>query len=268
MLERPLAFLRRDVTIAASYRLAFVMQFVGIFIGVASFYFVSTLMGPSSTLYLEEYGGSYFGYVLVGIALLGFQGVSMGSFSGAISGAQSQGTLEAMLVTPTSLATILMSSAIWDFFMASLNVFVYLLVGAVVFGADIGQMNILSALTVLVLTVFVFSGIGILSASAIMVLKRGDPVAWVFGSVSAFLGGTLFPVTVLPEWLQVIAHLLPVYYALDAMRLAVLQGATLWEIRGDVLVLTGFALFLVPVSIWTFRRAVRVAKTDGTLGTY
>lgn len=268
MLDRPLAFLRRDVTVAVSYRLAFVMQFLGIFIGVASFYFVSTLVGPASNLYLKEYGGSYFGYVLVGIALLGFQGVGMGSFSSAISSAQSQGTLEAMLVTPTSLATILVSSSIWDFFMASLNVFVYLAVGALVFGADIGQANVPSALIVLLLTVVVFSGIGILSASAIMVLKRGDPVAWVFGSVSAFVGGTLFPVAVLPEWLQAIAHLFPVYYALDAMRLAVLQGATLWEIRGDVLVLAGFALVTVPLSIWTFKRAVRVAKTDGTLGTY
>ena len=192
----------------------------------------------------------------------------MGSFSGAISSAQSQGTLEAMLVTPTSLATILLSSSIWDFLMASLNVFAYLVVGTVVFGADIGDANVLSALVVLILTVLVFSGVGILSASAIMVLKRGDPVTWLFGSVSAFLGGTLFPVSMLPQWLQTIAHLLPVYYALHAMRLAVLRGATLSEIGSDVLILSAFALVIVPASIWTFRRAVRVAKTEGTLGTY
>lgn len=268
MLDRPVAFFRRDLAVALSYRAAFVMQFLGIFIGVASFYFISKLFGAAANPYLGDFGGNYFAYVLVGMAFVGFEGVGLGSFSTAIANAQSQGTLEAMLVTPTRLSTIVLSSSIMDFIMAAVNVAVYLAVGALVFGADLGKANIPAAIVVLVLAVLVFCGVGVLSASAIMVLKRGDPVVWLFSSLSAFMGGTYFPIAVLPKWLQTLAHLFPVYYALKAMRGAVLEGATLSQLRGDVLVLAAFAVVLVPLSVFVFRQAVRQAKVDGTMGTY
>jgi len=101
-----------------------------------------------------------------------------------------------------------------------------------------------------------------------MVLKRGDPFSWAFGSASAFLGGTYFPITVLPAWLQGFARLLPIFYGLSAMRMAMLEGATLAEVSTEVLVLAAFAVVVLPLSIVAFRAAVRVAKTDGTLGAY
>lgn len=266
--DKALAFVKRDFAIERSYRTAFIVRVLGMFMGVASFFFVSRLVGAAANPYLAEYDGDYFGFVLVGIAFISLEGFGLETFSGAISGEQAQGTLEAMLVTPTRLSTIVFSSSIWNFVWTVLSVLLYLAIGALVFGADLGEANLATALVVLALTSVVFSGIGVLSASTIMVLKRGDPVGWLFGSLSAFLGGAFFPVTVFPSWLQVIAHGFPVFYGLRAMREAVLSGATVAEVSGDILVLTGFAVVLVPASVAAFRAAVRVAKTDGTLGAY
>lgn len=263
-----LAFVKRDFTLERSYRMAFFMRLAGMFLGVASFFFVSRLIGAAANPYLTAYNGDYFGFVLVGIAFIGFQGVGLGAFSSAISSAQSQGTLEAMLVTPTRLPTIILASSIWSFLWTTFSVVLYLVFGAVVFGANLGKIDVLSALVVLALTSLVFSGVGVLSASTIMVLKRGDPIGWAFGSVSAFLGGTYFPTTVFPEWLQKVAHIFPVYYGLRAMRFAVLNGASLAQISNEVLVLAAFAVVILPLSIVSFRAAVRVAKADGTLGAY
>lgn len=266
--ETVTAFVKRDFLMERSYRAAFIMKFISMFMGVASFFFVSRLVGRAASPYLSAYGGDYFGFVLVGIAFVGFQGVGLGAFSNAVSAAQSQGTLEAMLVTPTRLTTIVLASSVWSFLWTAFSVLLYLVTGALVFGAHLGHANMLSSLVVLTLTSLLFSGVGILSASAIMVLKRGSPVGWAFGSASAFLGGTYFPTTVFPHWLQGIAHLFPIYYGLRAMRLAVLRGASLAEVRGDVAVIAAFAAVVLPLSIFTFRAAVRIAKTDGTLGAY
>lgn len=266
--EKPLAFVRRDFALERSYRAAFIMRVFGMFLGVAAFFFVSRLVGDAANPYLKDYDGDYFGFVLVGIAFVSFQGVGLGAFSSAISGAASHGTLEAMLVTPTKLTTIILSSSIWNFIWTTISVCLYLLIGAVFFGADLGNANLASAFVVLLLTSVVFSGIGILSASAIMVLKRGDPISWAFGSTSAFLGGTYFPTTVFPAWLQGIARAFPIFYGLRAMREAVLNGATLAELAPDLLALAAFAAVIMPLSIVAFRTAVRVAKTDGTLGAY
>jgi len=263
-----LTFVTRDMHIELSYRFAFAMRFVNILFSVASFFFISKLLGRSANPYLAGYHGDYFAFVLIGIAMTSFQSTGLGAFSSSISGSQSQGTLEAMLVTPTKLPVIILSSSVWDFLFTILNILIYLVVGTLVFGADLGRANIPVALVVLALTVLIFSGLGIISASVIMVLKRGDPVSWLFGSTSSFLGGTYFPIAVLPVWLQWIAYAFPVFYALRAMRYAVLNGASLSMISGDLLALLLFAVIIMPLSIFAFKQAVRIAKIDGTLGTY
>lgn len=251
-----------------SYRLSFLMSFVGIFISIASFYFISSLLGKSVNQYLQGYGGDYFSYVLIGIAFSGFFGTGMGVFSSIIGSAQSQGTLEAILVTPTKLSQVIIFSALWDFMFTAITVVFYLLFGALVFGANLSHANYLTAFIVLILTITVFSGVGIISASFIMVFKRGNPINWLFGSVSSFLGGTYFPVTVLPLWLQKIAYLFPIFYALRAMRLAVLKGFTVTQLSTDITILLIFSLVIIPVSLASFKWAVRIAKTEGSLGTY
>ena len=206
--------------------------------------------------------------MLIGIAFSGYFGVGLSGFANGLRQAQTTGTLEAMLSAPTSLSAIILSSAQWDYFMTTLRVLVYLLVGGLFLGVNFGQSNYGAALLVLALTVISFSSLGILAASFIMVLKRGNPVTWLFGTTTTLLGGIYYPISVMPLWLQWVANLLPVTYALRAMRLALLQGKSLTDLLADILVLTGFCVVLLPLSLLTFRLAVRRARKDGSLTHY
>lgn len=265
---KALLFLRRDVKTEFSYRFSFLLQLLGILFSSASFYFVAQLLGEAALPQLAAYDGDYFSFVLIGIAFLGYQGVALYTFSGVIRSAQTAGTLEAVLVTPTRLPTILVSSSLWSFAMASIRVLVYLLAGVVIFGVDLGQANVLAGLVVLALTVLTLSGIGIISASFIVVFKRGSPVNFVIGSLSSLLSGVYYPVGVLPEWLQALARLFPLTYSLEAMRRALLGGATLTDLAPEIGALMAFSLLLLPLSLLTFRHAVRQAKRDGSLAQF
>ena len=267
-LQIALAFLRRDFFNQASYRFAFFLQFFGVLFSVTLFYFLSQLLGDTAAPFLEPYGGDYFSFVLIGIAFSGYFGVGLSSFATSLREAQTTGTLEAMLATPTGLSTIIVSSSLWDYLMTTLRVLTYLLVGAGLMGMDLSGGNLPAALLVLILTVLVFSSLGILSASFVMVLKRGDPVTWMFNGLSTLLGGVYYPITVLPDWLQAISRLLPVTYALEAMRLALLQGASFAELWPNILALLIFGVTLLPASLLIFRYAVRRAKEDGSLTHY
>jgi ABC-2 type transport system permease protein len=235
---------------------------------VAVFYFIAQLLGDSVNPYLEPYGGDYFAFVLIGIAFGSFFGVGLSSFSRWIRNAQTTGTLESMLATPTRLSTIILSSAQWSYLMTTLRVIVYLLVGALFLDVQLGNANFAVALVVLVLTVISFSSLGIIAASFIMVLKRGDPITWVFGTVSSLLGGIYYPITVLPDWMQQLAALIPVTYALRSMRLALLQGAGFEVLWKDIFALVIFSVLLVPISLISFGFAVRLAREDGSLAHY
>ncbi len=200
-----LAFLQRDFQNEFSYRFAFFFQFFNIFFMVGVFYFISSILGPAASPYLAAYGGDYFSFVLIGIAFAGYFGVGLSTFSNNIRQAQTTGTLEAMLSTPTSLPIIIISSALWDYWMTTLRVLVYLGVGVIFLKVDLQHANLASVILILMLTIVVFSSLGVLAASFIMVLKRGDPIAWIFNAASSFLGGVYYPVSVLPQFAAVLS---------------------------------------------------------------
>ncbi|NUM48131.1 MAG: ABC transporter ATP-binding protein/permease [Anaerolineales bacterium] len=259
------AFLQRDWHMETSYRLAFLLDFISIFFSVAVFYFVGELIGVQTAPFLAEFGGDYFAFVLVGIAFSRYFGVGISSFASNLRQAQTTGTLEAMLATPTPLSTIILSSSLWNFGFATLQVLAYLFVGWLFLDVPIGQGNLLAAVLILLLSIVVFSSLGILAASFVMVLKRGDPITWAFNVLFTLLGGVYYPITILPAWMQTLSTFLPVTYGLQAMRLALLQDAPWAAILPEIIPLALFGLVLLPLSLFAFRFAVRRARQDGSL---
>ena len=213
-------------------------------------------------------GGDYFSFVLIGIAFSDYLGVGLGSFAGTIREGQMLGTLEAMLVTPTRVHSIILFSSIWQFLLTSIRVLAYILLGVFFFGVSMIRPNIPAALLVLILTILAFSSLGIISASFIMVFKRGNPLNWLIGSFSTLFGGVFFPITILPGWLQKVSYFLPITYSLRAMRHALLQSYSFQALGFDILILALFSVVLLPFSIYVFKVAVRRAKKDGSLTHY
>ncbi|MGC8874590.1 MAG: ABC transporter ATP-binding protein/permease [Chloroflexia bacterium] len=265
---RTAAFLRRDLLLQLSYRLATVLQIAGILFSVTAFYFVARLLGGAASPVLSEYGGDYFAFVLIGIAYSAYQSAGLFSFSEAIRGGQMQGTLEAMLLTPTSVGHILFMSALWSFALASLQVLLYLATGAILFGAPVGPVHVGTALLTLLLSILAFSGLGILSAGFILVTKRGDPIGMALTALSTLLSGVYYPVALLPRPLRALASFLPMTHALRAMRLALLQGATPSQVSAELRALALFVLLLFPGGLLAFQEALRRARREGSLGQY
>lgn len=262
------AFLKRDISLAVSYRFSFVLQFAGIFFTIATFYFLSKLVGGTMSQQLDEYGGDYFSFVLVGMAFTTYMTLGLGTFSSKIREGQMMGTLEIMLLSPTRLSVILLASSLWDYIFGSLGVFVFLFLGSVIFGVSFVNANLLATVVILTISIISFASLGMISAAFIIVLKKGNPINWVFSGLSTLLSGVLYPVGVLPQWLQVFSNLLPLTYTLDAMRLAMLQGYSIYDLRFNILALLVFSVILLPLALLSFRIAVRRAKIEGSLVQY
>jgi ABC-2 type transport system permease protein len=262
---KPLAFLKRDFLIEISYRFRLILQVAGIFISTLMLFFLSRLVGMGVANQMEPYGGNYFAFVLIGVAFADYLSVSLGSFSSQIRSAQMMGTLEAILVTPTSISTILFSSTLYNFSFTSIRVILYLIVGVLLFGLNLYFSNLSAFFVVMILTILAFSGIGLLSAAFIIVFKQGSPISWVIGTASGLLGGVFYPVTVLPSWLQPYAYLLPITHALEAMRKVLLKGATFSAIYNEILALSIFVILLFPLGLFAFSYGLKLARKEGSL---
>ena len=267
MLRRLRAFLVRDFQTEVSYRISFLLSLSGVFFTSVTYFFLSRLFGSSVAPFLEEYGGDYFAFAIIGVAFASYFGLGLNGFARALREAQTTGTLEAMMMTPAPVSTIVLGSAAWSYAFTTLRVLVYIFLG-VLLGLDLRGANCLAALATLLVAIIAFASLGIIAAGIIMVIKRGDPVTALFNSVAALIGGVYYPVAVMPDWLQFIAHLLPITYALNAMRLALLSDATWAEIMPDLTALIAFAAILFPVSLLVFSRAVEWARHDGSLAQY
>jgi ABC-2 type transport system permease protein len=268
MLIRLRAFLIRDYFTETSYRVTFGMGIAGILLRAFIFYFLSQLIGDSAAPLLQAYNGDYFAFVIIGLALGGYFGVGLSSFAQALRQAQTTGTLEAMMMTPTPVSLIIVGSAVWSYVYTTFRVFLYLFVGTLLLGLNLGGANYTAAAIILVLGITSFASIGILAASLIMVIKRGDPITALIANLANLIGGVFYPVDILPDWLQTIANLLPLTHALRGMRLALLNGAHWRELAPELLALTGFCVVLLPLSLIAFRFAVERARAEGTLAHY
>lgn len=262
------AFLIRDYHVETSYRMSFVLTIGGVVVKALVFFFLSEFIEASTGGLLGDYGDDYFSFVIIGIALGGYFSTGLTSFSKALRQSQTTGTLEAMILTPTPVSWLVIGAASWSYVYTTFRVLIYLVVGALFLGLDLSQANYPAALVILVLSIISFASLGILAASLIMVVKRGDPITAVFGNLSNLIGGVYYPVTILPAGLQFIAYLLPITYALRAMRGALLTGATWPQLAPDILALCLFCLILLPLSLWVFRYAVDRARAEGTLAHY
>lgn len=261
------AFLLRDMRTELSYRLSFLMSLSSVLFTGVTYYFVAELLGDSVRPALEPYGGDYFAFAIIGVAFASYFTLGLSGFSRALRLAQTTGTLEAMLMTPATVSAIVVGSAAWSYAFTTFRVVIYLILG-VLLGMQLGAANYGGALFTLLLAVITFAALGIVAASVIMVTKRGDPITGLFSGFASLVGGVFYPVEVMPEWLQTIANLIPITYALRAMRLALLEGASWARLAPDLTVLGAFALVLVPLSLISFRYAVEVARKEGSLAHY
>jgi ABC-2 type transport system permease protein len=268
VLRKISAFFIRDFLSEMSYPLTFAMRWGGILFKLVTFYFLGKLVAGAVVPQLAPYGGSYFPFVMLGLALASFQGVALNAISNNVLYGMYTGTLEAMLVTRTSLSTIVFASMLYQFSSALLEILIYLGFSFLFFGVSLGQANLPATAVLLILALLAHLPIGILSAGTILIFKRGDPFTLILAQISGLLGGVYFPLQVLPHWVQTVAQFLPFTHALEGLRQAVLNGKGLRELGPQVAILGAFAVVLLPLSLAFFAWTVRQAKRLGTLSQF
>ena len=267
-IKRMIAFVKRNFLIWKSYKLMFILEWGGLFTTTLTFYFISKLVGKIISPYMADYGTEYFPFVIIGIAFSAYLHTALASFAYNLRTEQMTGTLEMLLLAPIRTREIIIGTSLWDFIFASTRVIGYLAIGVIFLGIDVNNINFISSIVVLALSIICFSRLGVITGAIIMLFKRGEPVTWFITTFASFFGGAYFPIEVLPAPLRLVSYLLPVTYALRAFRYAALKGYSLMGIRDDLLILFIYAVILFPLSIIIFKLSLKWAKIKGSLSHY
>ena len=255
------AFFVRDLVTDTTYKVSVAVEFADVIIGVSAFYYLSRVIG-------DRHPGGYdaFAFILVGVAVNSAMSTALACFAQAVKADQQAGTLKPILAAPISAGAMVTLSSVYPLLRSAASAVAYFCAGALLFKTTWRATNLLATAVVLAAALGAFAAIGLLSAAFAIVVKRGDPLLWLFGALSWMLGGVFFPVGMLPHILQQASRLFPLTYALDALRATLLNGASLASVGGDLAVLSAVAIVGLPVSALLVSAGASWGKRTGTLG--
>jgi ABC-2 type transport system permease protein len=261
------ALIRARWLTIASYRMQTVFSFMGLLVSVVPIYFISRALQPMMASSIQNQGGQYFAFVVLGLMSYAFINSATSALHTAFSADISNGSLEAVLATPISMPALLAGmfgqAFLWTVLRTSM-----VLAGAAVLGAEIVWSRGLVALLVLTLTVLPYVALGIILAALVLAFRTTGPLPTAITGVSMLLGGVYYPTSSIPSWLAHASQAIPLTYGLRALRRTFLDGAPLSAIAGDLAMLSGFTIVFFAVALLAFSMAWTFARRAGTLAQY
>lgn len=180
----------------------------------------------------------FFGFLLTGISFLR---------------ERSQGTMERLTVSPVTRLDIVVGYLLGFFVFALTQTLIILLYTIFVFDITYrGQLWEILVFQVVVIVGAVNLGIFISSfARNEFQMVQFIPLVIL---PQMFMGGLLWPVEQMPDYLQWFAHALPLTYAVDGLREIMLAGKNLLDVWVDLAVLVAFAMLTSVLAAVTLRR--------------
>jgi ABC-2 type transport system permease protein len=262
------AFLERDLLMAFSYRVAFFGDAASLFGQALMFAFVGRMIDVGT---IPSYGGepaSYLAFVTIGIAISGFLAVGLARLQAAVANERYLGTLEPVVLTPTSLSTLQLGWLAYDLVYVPIRTAIFLLIVGLVFEVPFVVSGALQAAVFVVLFLPFVWGLGAAGAAATLVFRRGGLLTGAGAFALTITSGAYFPIDLLPSWVLVLAEWNPVTIAIEGARQALLGGVAWSELLQPFMVLGVSSAVSLAVGTRLFERAFRRELRNGQIGLY
>ena len=107
----------------------------------------------------------------------------------------------------------------------------------------------------MILSAAAFSALGVLVSVSVKEVFEAQTLANAFRFPMMFLGGVFVPVTSLPLGLRIVARVLPLTYAVEALQ-AAMGGRSPVAPGLDLSALAVFAVALFGVAVWVLARRI------------
>lgn len=241
-----------------------------VWIAISVFTYTALLPEQEIRAVFAEAGQSpdFIGFLILGQTVFSF--FSNLNFRGglAIQRERWQGTLEMVMLAPTSRVAYLLGETVFGLIDGGWTILLALLVTGLAFGASFTLASPLLALVVIVLTLSSMVALSLFFAAFYVLTRSAGPLSFAIQTPVRFFTGTNFPVGALPAALQAVSFALPMTYGMIAVRGAFLGSAGWSELSDTLLALAAFTVVFWVLGVLLVRRMEGIAKRRGTLHTF
>lgn len=163
------------------------------------------------------------------------------------------GTLEQLLMTPAAISEIIVAKMAPPFFLLGITAFVAIAVIRVYFNVPFhGSVSLIVISSALCLLCGI--GIGTVVATLTKSAQQAQLTTFFISPPLMSLSGAMTPAEAMPEWLRPWTAVNPVYHFGVITRASLIKGSGFTDLWTHVLALALFALVLVSISVWRFRK--------------
>ena len=198
---------------------------------------------------------NYFQFVAPGIIIMVVVMAVMIGLAASISREKELGTLDGILVAPIPRICIILGKALSQTTRGLLQGSIVLLLSIFLFGVRIyGSISLVVLL--LFLGVFSFIGLGILISALAAEQETAMTIMMTLTFPMIFLSGVFFPIEQMPGFMQIISKILPLTYAIGALRKVIILGAGISSLGKELTVLIAFGTATLAISVPLFNRII------------
>ncbi|HEY4876085.1 MAG TPA: ABC transporter permease [Puia sp.] len=163
------------------------------------------------------------------------------------------GTIEQINVSPIKKTQFILGKLIPFWILAMTVLTVGLIIARVVYGiVPLGHYSTIYIFAAIYLLAVL--GLGLLLSTYAQTQQQSMLVSFFVTMVFNLMSGLYTPIESMPAWAQVITRFNPVSYFIDVMRMVVLKGSGLVDIKYHILAILGFAVFFNGWAILNYRK--------------
>lgn len=163
-----------------------------------------------------------------------------------------QGTLRRLLTMPVSKLAILGGKLLGVFVAGVAQISLLVIVGQLAFNVPWGQSPAALA-AMIVAFAFCITSMGMLLAALVRTYAQIDAMSMMLILPLAGLGGAMWPIEIVPDFMQKIATYLPAGWAMRGFQDIIIRGFGLAEVLPAVGVLVLFGIAFLVLGVWRFR---------------
>jgi len=212
-------------------------------------------------------GISYMQFMITGAIFWSFINVTIMEISQMWDRERWEETLRFTFRLPIKKWVFLLGNTLFGVSRAFIATITALIFSWIVFGMAFGA-NIFYILFLFVLTVGAVYGLCILLATAGLLKREIEAIAFALVWILNLFSGIYYPISVLPDWMQAVGKVFPIYYAVDAMRAVSVYGQSLVNITGHIIALIGFSAIFTAIGLLVFNIAERRVRMSGEIGAH
>ncbi len=204
--------------------------------------------------------------LLIGAVIWAYLGIIFEILTETVAWERWEGTIEYTFMAPLSRPVHLIGMGVFAVAYGVVRAAALFAVVAVFFSLSMPDANFASALVILAIASVSFIGIGMMTAVLPLISpEKGSQLGFVAQGLLLVVSGVYYPTSVLPQWMQWISTISPATYALRGIRAAILEGAGVQALWGDIWPLILIGIVSIPLGLAVFRRGERYAKKHGKL---